>query len=105
MGDLAEQREQQIIEEESRIARKASLASINAQISIQAIDETLNDTQSAHVKVVKIMDKLESTCIRKQKEAIEIREKEEKRRLFLGLHIDRRPKDLKRSHFDEARPL
>lgn len=112
LEELAEQKEQwkkEVVEEESRTRRKASQASRDAQLSLQAIDETLHDEQSTHAKVTKIMNKLERTCIRKQKEAIAIREQElkeeERKRLFLGLHIDRRPEHMKRPRIDEARLL
>jgi hypothetical protein len=60
-----------------------------------AADETLNDENSLHKQTTNIIDKLENTCIRKHKEAVELHEwevrEEERKRLFLGLHIDRRP--------------
>ena len=60
-----------------------------------AADETLNDERSLHKRTTSIIDKLEKTCVRKHKEAVKLYEweikEEERKRLFLGLHIDRRP--------------
>jgi len=67
---------------------------------LEACDETLNEERTAYGKSRKIVDKLEKTCVRKHNQAIILHEQDikdrERRRLFLGLHIDRRAEHLKR---------
>lgn len=83
------------MKEDTRTSCEASRIKEYASTSMKLVGDTLEEEVSAYSQTNKVLNSLQKTCVRKHKEAVRLHEWEikeaERKRLFLGLHIDRRP--------------